>query len=65
MPTISEFAVGFIGAIIGLVIGTTLLPVINSTISGGNFTGSQALLMNVVPVVATVGVLLYAVRSFI
>jgi phosphoribosylcarboxyaminoimidazole (NCAIR) mutase len=63
MPEIREFVIGFVGVIIGLVVAVALLPVIGSTIAAANLTGTEALMVGLVPTLVGVGILLFAVKS--
>jgi len=63
MPEIREFVVGFVGVIIGLVVSVALLPVISSTIAQSNLTGTTATMVGLIPLLVSVGILLFAVKS--
>mgnify|MGYP000179697856 CR=1 FL=1 len=65
MPEVREFVVGFISVIIGIVVGVTLLPVINTAITDANLTGTQATLAQLIPTLVAVGLVTYAVKSLI
>jgi len=65
MPDVREFVVGFISVIIGIVVGVTLIPVINSAITGANLTGTQATLAGLIPLLVVVGLVTYSVKSLI
>jgi len=63
MAEVRDFITGFIGAIIGIVVGVSFLPVLNQTISQANLQGVQAVMAGLVPTLAAVGVVLFAVKS--
>jgi len=63
MAEIREFIIGFIGVIIGIAVSVSMVPVINSTISSANLSGTQAALVGLVPTLVAVGILLFAVKS--
>jgi hypothetical protein len=65
MPEIREFVIGFVGVIIGITVAVTLLPVISAAITAANLTGTQATLVGLIPLLVSVGILMYAVRSLI
>jgi len=64
MAEVRDFVSGFIGAIIGITVGVSFLPVINQTIADANLQGIQAVMAGLVPTLATVGLVLYAVKTF-
>lgn len=65
MAEIREFVIGFVGVVIGITVAVTLLPVISAAIEAANLSGTSATLVGLVPLLISVGILLYAVRSLI
>jgi hypothetical protein len=63
MAEIREFVTGFVGVIIGIAVAVSLIPVISSTISAANLSGTTQTMIALVPLLVGVGVLLFAVRS--
>jgi uncharacterized membrane protein len=60
---IREFVTGFVGIIIGLVVAVSLIPVIGNTIAQANLTGTTAIMVGLVPLLVSVGLLMFAVKS--
>jgi len=65
MPEVREFVVGFISVIIGIVVGVTLIPVINTAIQNANLTGTQATLAGLIPLMVVIGLVTYSIKSMI
>jgi hypothetical protein len=63
MAELKEFVVGFVGVIIGIVVAISLLPVLTGSIETANLTGTNALMIGLVPTLVAVGVLLYAIKA--
>jgi len=62
---VKEFVSGFVGIVVGVLVTVSLLPAINQIIAGGNFTGTQATIMNLIPTFIVIGILMFVVRSVI
>jgi len=58
------FVTGFIMGIVGILVAVTVLPLIGQAITSANLTGTQAALAGIIPNLATVGVVLFAVSIF-
>jgi len=64
MAEVRDFVTGFIGAIIGITVGVSFLPVINQTISQAQLSGIQSVMAGLIPTLAAVGLVLFAVKTF-
>lgn len=63
MAEIREFVIGFVGIIIGIVVSVALIPVLTTAIENANLSGTEALMIGLVPTLVAVGILLFAVKS--
>jgi uncharacterized membrane protein len=63
LPEIREFVTGFVGIIIGLVVAVSLIPVISTSIAQANLSGTTAIMVGLIPLLVSVGLLLFAVKS--
>lgn len=66
MPEVNEFIKGFIYAIVGVIVAVYLLPVYMTSVAAANITDPiQASLVGLVGIFITLGIVMFAVRTFI
>ena len=53
----------WVAVIVAILVGVTLVPVVQTTVNNANLTGTSATLMGLVPLFVTIGILLFALRN--
>lgn len=61
MADVKKFITNFISVIIAIVFGVSLVPVVNSSITGANLSGTQAVIAQLIPLLVIVGLFTYAI----
>lgn len=64
MAEIREFITGFVGAIIAIVVAISMLPVLTTTISTANLSGTEAVIVGLSTLLIAVGILMFIIKSF-
>jgi len=66
MAEVNDFIKGFIYAIVGVIVAVYLLPIYSSAVAAANITDPiQSSLVGLVGIFITLGIIMFAVRTFV